>query len=272
MAAGRLVRTLLLLFGVSVASLPAFSEDDSVRLPLLVTGRFADSAGYELRVSAYLPAGISAEPTETLLVDRVQQVDSDRFGPVRRSVPVLLCLVPEAEYASPISDRSPYRPLVLREAQEANPIVVAVAAIPPFDDESGHSVSAMIQLLDDLLAAIPDVDPGRVYLTGYAAATALVWRLAASVPHRVAAAVPISGSGDPGDARRLAGVPIWALHATVDPAPVLASREMVAALWAVGSHRIRYTEYKRGGAHSWERAWEDPLLVSWLFSQFRTRR
>ena len=53
---------------------------------------------------------------------------------------------------------------------------------------------------------------------------------------------------------------------------VLASREMVAALWAVGSRRIRYTEYKRGGAHSWERAWEDPVLITWLFSHSRMRR
>jgi predicted esterase len=268
----RLFRHGLLLLLLLAGGLQGLLGSDGSGAPLSVTGWFHDEVGPDLRTSVFLPSGISGEPSDSMVIEQVRPLEPDRWRVLGRQVPILLCLVPETEFASPAAGRSPYRPLVVSRAQAEHPIVVAVAAVPGGDIGSEVSVRTLIRFLDAVLTAIPEVDARRVYLTGYADAAPLVWELSAVAPDRFAAVVPTGGPGDPADAGRLVGVPIWALHATADPVPVLASRQMVAALWSVGSDRIRYTEYRRAGAHSWERAWEDPFLLEWLFSQSRQPR
>jgi predicted peptidase len=50
--------------------------------------------------------------------------------------------------------------------------------------------------------------------------------------------------------------------------PVVGSRNIVASLEAVKGN-IRYTEYPDVGHNSWERAFADPGLAEWLFSNVR---
>jgi predicted peptidase len=51
--------------------------------------------------------------------------------------------------------------------------------------------------------------------------------------------------------------------------PVVASREMVAALKAAGGI-VRYTEYPNGQHDVWTIAFADPELFEWLFAQNRS--
>jgi predicted peptidase len=114
------------------------------------------------------------------------------------------------------------------------------------------------------------IDPDRVYLTGGSAGGTGTWDLITrNGVGRFAAAVPITGANDPSRAGQIARLPIWAFHGARDNiAPVENSREMVAALRALGSP-IKYTEYPDTGHESWNRAYAEPDLFPWLLAQKR---
>ncbi len=116
------------------------------------------------------------------------------------------------------------------------------------------------------------LDPQRVYLTGLSLGGIGAWALAAELPDRFAAVVPICGVGDPDAAGRLKDLPIWAFHGSADDrVPVSGSREVVRALREAGSSKIQYTEIENGGHLIWDQAYADPQLWKWLFSQSRTQ-
>jgi predicted peptidase len=134
-------------------------------------------------------------------------------------------------------------------------------------------------------------DRTRIYLTGISMGGAGVWYMAR---HRnlFAAIVPVCGevvrqpddpfpTAPPPDLRLLLNAadpylalakaigptPVWAFHGTLDPVvPVDESRRMTAALReAMGN--VRYTEYPEDGHDSWDDAYADPDLWTWLFRQ-----
>src|SRR5208337_2983397 len=108
--------------------------------------------------------------------------------------------------------------------------------------------------------------------------------LAAAYPNKFAAVVPICGGIlTPDDARKQADsdripyleaakkigtkLPIWVFHGDADPViPVSESRHMVEALKAAGAN-VRYTEYPGVGHNSWDKAYADPELMTWLLSK-----
>ena len=113
------------------------------------------------------------------------------------------------------------------------------------------------------------VDAGRIYLSGISMGGFGAFALAARYPSRFAAVVPICGWGDPATmSRPLARMPTWVFHgADDDIVPVTYSREMVAALRAVGNDRVRYTEYRSVRHESWDMAYADAELPTWLLRQ-----
>src|SRR6185369_3886832 len=77
----------------------------------------------------------------------------------------------------------------------------------------------------------------------------------------------VCGGGDEAMAPRLIHTAIWAFHGADDQAvSVERSRKMIAAIKKAGGSSM-YTEYKGVGHNSWERAFVEPDLLSWVFSQ-----
>jgi predicted peptidase len=128
-------------------------------------------------------------------------------------------------------------------------------------------------------------DPHRLYLTGISMGGAGTWALAAQHPGKFAALVPICGEVEdsprepaPGrplnpyaeTAKRIGRAPVWIFHGGADDVvPTEASRRMNTALRAAGG-RVRYTKYPGVGHVSWDLAYAEPELWTWLFAQ-RTR-
>lgn len=123
-------------------------------------------------------------------------------------------------------------------------------------------------------------DPDRIYLTGLSMGGYGSWAFAAKYPEKWAATVAVCGgirrktdpadAGDPyADAAKKIGaaMPVWVFHGGDDPTvPVTESRKMVEALKALGS-QVKYTEYEGIGHNSWDKAYAEPELPVWLFSQ-----
>jgi predicted peptidase len=136
---------------------------------------------------------------------------------------------------------------------------------PPGDQRPTEALVLANQIIDQLAAELP-VDMRRLYLTGQSMGGFGAWLAYTRFPGRFAAIVPVCGGGDPG-----AVVPnptaVWAFHGDSDSVvPVRRSREMVAAIEAVGGD-IRYTEYPGMGHNIFARSYAESDLAAWLFAQ-----
>jgi predicted peptidase len=139
------------------------------------------------------------------------------------------------------------------------------------DPEMERMVSAA---LDQTVAEF-DADNKRLYLTGVSMGGFGAWGMAAQSPEKFAAVVAICG-GSPlrtddrftPIARRLKNTPVWVFHGEDDKVvPVSESRQMVAALKAVGDKRVRYSEYKGVGHNVWLNAISEKELMPWILAQ-----
>ena len=94
----------------------------------------------------------------------------------------------------------------------------------------------------------------------------LLWRK----PNFFAAAFPICGGGNTSSASIYGkDFPIWIFHGDKDPVvDVNDSRQMVEALKTAGA-KVKYTEYPGVKHDSWKKAFAEPQLIAWLFSQHR---
>ena len=115
----------------------------------------------------------------------------------------------------------------------------------------------------------PSVDTSRVYVTGLSMGAFGTWDIIRRNPNLFAAAVPMSGGGDPSTAGTIKNIPIWAFHGSDDSVvPVETTRAMIAALQAAGGNP-RYTEIAGADHTIWDSVFADSdnTLYSWLFSQ-----
>lgn len=102
-------------------------------------------------------------------------------------------------------------------------------------EESTESMALLIQLIDDLLKD-PRIDRGRVYLVGFSMGGYGTWDLLCRRPDIFAAAIAISGGGDPSLGIKISRIPVLAIHGDSDSiVPIQASIDMITALKQGGS-------------------------------------
>jgi predicted peptidase len=185
--------------------------------------------------------------------------------PRKTALPLVVCTVAVGS-ATTISSRSPAATptgthvWTTPDAQRRHPTYVLAAQLPQGEQWGAPGLDALsshAETLVQLIAALTrefSLDPDRVYLTGQSLGGGGAGDIISKRPDLFAAAVPLCGVGNPSRvaaARRLA---IWAFHGAQDPlVPVTASRDLVAALRAVGSP-VKYTEYPDVEHDVWTRA------------------
>lgn len=134
--------------------------------------------------------------------------------------------------------------------------------------EPAAPIRTALELLFMVQGKYP-VDLDRVYITGISMGGFATWEALIRYPQNFAAGVPVCGGGDVSYADRFKHVPVWAFHGAEDPiVPVTYSQSMIETLKQTGGHP-RYTEYPGVGHNSWDPAYAEPELLSWLFAQKR---
>jgi len=127
-----------------------------------------------------------------------------------------------------------------------------------------RSLNAVREMLDTLEKEF-NIDKTREYITGLSGGGRGTWTAITLWPDRFAAAVPVCGRNDPTQAAKIAHIPVWAFHGTLDDVvEVDASRAMIKALEKAGGSP-KYTEYPDLKHNSWDRAYATPQLPEWLF-------
>jgi predicted peptidase len=126
----------------------------------------------------------------------------------------------------------------------------------------------LVSLLLDSMAGSGQVDAKRIYVGGLSMGGMGTFEILWRKPHFFAAAFPICGGGDPQQVKLYAKkFPIWVFHGSADQSvPVSNSRLMVNTLEAADA-KVKYNEYPGVGHNSWDNAFAEPDLLSWLFKQ-----
>ena len=130
------------------------------------------------------------------------------------------------------------------------------------------SMQLLMELINDVIKKF-QVDTTRIYITGLSMGGYGTFDALERYPHFFAAAVPVCGSGDVSKAQSIAHVPLWMFGGANDPTvnPNLLY-DMVNALVKAGAHP-GFTEYPNVGHFSWIAAYNDPMMMEWLFSQHK---
>ncbi|MGB7763084.1 MAG: prolyl oligopeptidase family serine peptidase [Bryobacteraceae bacterium] len=159
------------------------------------------------------------------------------------------------------------------------PAIVVMPQCRPDVSWEAPAMEAQTMAALDASAKEFNGDPQRTYLTGFSMGGYGTWLIAARHPVRFAALVVVCGGiqwptpdkitrEEPymAIASKVAGIPVWVFHGNADRNVfVTESREMVKLLRGLNAD-VRYTEYEGVGHESWDRAYNEPELPTWLFS------
>ncbi len=140
--------------------------------------------------------------------------------------------------------------------------------------QPSQSLLMAVEIVELLQRQYTSIDANRLYVTGISMGAFGVWDAIERWPSLFAAAVPVSGAGDPDPAfvARIVRISLWDFHGGDDTlVPVEGSQEMIAALQAAGGHPC-YTEIPGIGHSIWGQVYgisqnPDNPLYPWLFAQ-----
>lgn len=140
-------------------------------------------------------------------------------------------------------------------------------------DGKGDAASALHRDLQKALELIGylkkelNIDRSRIYVHGLSNGAAATWFAAYRRPNLFAAALPMSGPGDPVMASELTKLRLWVFQGANDTNPRAAkTRETVEAVRQAGGS-VRYTEYAETGHNTWNKAYREPDFFEWMLSQ-----
>lgn len=126
----------------------------------------------------------------------------------------------------------------------------------------------VIALIHQLIQTMP-VDTNRIYITGLSLGGYGTYDAIERYPNLFAAAVPVCGAGDTTKAGTIAHIPLWIFHGSDDPVVnPIHSIQMVQALNRAGAHP-GFTLYPEVGHFSWIPAYNNELMLQWLFRQHK---
>lgn len=132
-------------------------------------------------------------------------------------------------------------------------------------EQPSKPLSAVMELVDELLNHHP-IDPQRIYLIGLSMGGFGVWDLLSRWPDHFAAAVSICGGADENAVVAARAVPVWVFHGDRDQViRVERSRRTVDAM-RKAEGTVHYNEYSNVEHNSWVKAFAEPDLLPWLFS------
>ncbi|NUQ71393.1 MAG: prolyl oligopeptidase family serine peptidase [Chthonomonadales bacterium] len=150
------------------------------------------------------------------------------------------------------------------------PAIVVMPQKPDVKDAWEDHDAAVMAMLEATIAEY-NIDPDRLYLTGLSQGGHGAWIIGARHSDRWAAVVPICGYGAPEAVLPLKDTPVWCFHGGADEVvPPDRSQSIIDALIAAGG-TPKLTIFPGVGHNSWDKAYRDPELAAWLFTQRKAK-
>ena len=146
------------------------------------------------------------------------------------------------------------------EVRKNFPFVV----ISPASWKRGWKAPQILQILDEAIVRW-NIDPGKIYLTGFSMGGFGAFHVACDLPETFAAIVPIAGGGDPGKAERLKDVPTWAFHGDADDVVACDnSVKMIDSMKEVGCVEAKLTILEGKGHDIMREVYARSELFQWM--------
>ncbi|MBX2895943.1 MAG: dienelactone hydrolase family protein [Cyclobacteriaceae bacterium] len=156
-------------------------------------------------------------------------------------------------------------PYLIEKGQTFPAILIA----PHLRNRKNWPPSYIDEFVKAATSSLP-IDENRVYVTGVSLGATGVWQYCIEYAHKVSAAVPISGWGNPHEVCKIKNIPVWAFHGDQDQVvPIAGSKNMINELFKCDGD-ARLTVIENGGHEIWEQAYSYPGFVNWLFSKSKT--
>jgi predicted peptidase len=134
---------------------------------------------------------------------------------------------------------------------------------------NGKPTKAM-ELLEGMTAHLLETLPvkkDQVYVGGLSMGGMGTYEIVKRMPGIFAAAFPICGAANAATAPNLVNASWWVFHGEKDPLVSFHfSKDMVDALKREGA-QVKFTAYPNAVHNSWDKAFAEPGLLPWLFSQ-----
>ena len=137
--------------------------------------------------------------------------------------------------------------------------------------EDGNPTKA----LDRVLQWLPELEktylikPDQRYVMGLSMGGMGAFEMVRRLPDYFAAAVPICGGANPNTADAIRKTAFWVFHGQMDDVvPFKYSENLVLALETIyAREEVIFTMYPQATHNSWDLAFAEPDLLSWLFKQ-----
>ncbi|WP_296619475.1 prolyl oligopeptidase family serine peptidase [Marivirga sp.] len=135
-----------------------------------------------------------------------------------------------------------------------------------YSGEPNPALKKVISLLDSLQSH-KNVNADKIYLGGLSMGGMGTFEMLHRKPDTFAAAIAICGAGDSSSVKNYAQkVNLWVFHGAKDNVVLPKySKEMVIALKEAEAN-VEFTLYPHANHNSWDPAFAEPELLSWLFS------
>jgi len=129
-------------------------------------------------------------------------------------------------------------------------------------------IAMVLSLIDSLRNSENiNIDDNKIYVIGFSLGGEGAFDIVTRAPDLFAAAIPICGIADTSKAHLMLNTAFWIFHGRLDEiSNVNYSRMIVASLTNLGKPP-KYTEYEELDHYCWYEAYEEPDVLSWLFSQ-----
>jgi len=151
-------------------------------------------------------------------------------------------------------------------------LVVSPHVVGEYEFWAEEETMAAVHVLLQEIEANLNVDPERIYLTGFSAGGNGTWAMGLDDPDRFAALVPVAGYYGypftlPENICDLQDVPVWAFHGGKDEnVPLDAEQQIFDALQKCGGD-VQFTIYPDDGHDIEDLVYGNPDLYSWLLSK-----
>jgi predicted peptidase len=148
-----------------------------------------------------------------------------------------------------------------------------VLVSPQCPENQWWDVDTLQVMLDKILKEQGDrIDRDRIYVTGLSMGGGGSWEWISRDPNPFAAAVIVCGAASRVPMRIKDPIPVWAIHGTNDDIVPPWITTLLVDQWQQAGGETRVSMYEGVNHGSWDRAYDEPDLWTWLLSHKKQPR
>ena len=141
-----------------------------------------------------------------------------------------------------------------------------------FEFEKGGKptlATKMVMSLMEQVKDLPYTDNKRIYAGGLSMGGMGTFEILRRMRGEFAAAFAVCGGDNPENVKKYRNIPLWIFHGAKDDVVLPENSQIIADALKAKKADVKFTMYPEANHNSWDQAFAEPELLSWLFSHKR---